>query len=361
MTNWKERNAALKKRRGEDEESNPDPTDWPELYGKGNSTTDGDYGMSNYGNYNAGGGFLSDAIRKPGEVWRTAGGSWGAKHPSGDVEYFNDEDSARGFSSGQAATQPPLSAQGDENPFGEPAAPEEFGYNQTPNDAGQPAFGDFPAPEGDDHLCAQCGGGAMRGSKLCMNCAGDSLGNYGDEESRIDPEGPECQFCGGPTADGFCQRCHNAGYDDRDELDKPWGEWPFNEPFDESIILMGDLLERNYKQEYERYQSRPEQKKRRAQRNKTRRKFEREGKVKKGDGLDIHHRDGNPFNQHSKNTVAMPKSKNRAMKERHDPNEEPQLASFTEEASVEQRFKDVIKPLIKAKLLEFLKSKRGIN
>jgi len=352
MTNWKERNAALKKRRGEDEESNPDPTDWPELYGKGNSTTDGDYGMSNYGNYNAGGGFLSDAIRKPGEVWRTAGGSWGAKHPSGDVEYFNDEDSARGFSSGQAATQPPLSAQGDENPFGEPAAPEEFGYDQTPNDTGQPAFGDFPAPEGDDHLCAQCGGGAMRGSNLCMNCAGDSLGNYGDEESRIDPfdDTVNCIHCGrptDPTKNGGSHLCNNCGNDDAADSGFGW---------DESTILMGDLLERNYKQEYERYQSRPEQKKRRAQRNKTRRKFEREGKVKKGDGLDIHHRDGNPFNQHSKNTVAMPKSKNRAMKERHDPNEEPQLASFTEEASVEQRFKDVIKPLIKAKLLEYLKN-----
>ena len=55
-------------------------------------------------------------------------------------------------------------------------------------------------------------------------------------------------------------------------------------------------MARNYRKEYDNYQGKPAQKKRRAMRNKVRRMMEREGKVKKGDGKDIHHRDGNPMN-----------------------------------------------------------------
>ena len=46
---------------------------------------------------------------------------------------------------------------------------------------------------------------------------------------------------------------------------------------------------RNYKREYATYQGTEEQKKNRAQRNKERRKLLREGKVHKGDGLDVAH------------------------------------------------------------------------
>ncbi len=49
------------------------------------------------------------------------------------------------------------------------------------------------------------------------------------------------------------------------------------------------------------YNSTPKQKKRRAQRNKTRRKLEREGRVHKGDGKDIDHKDHNTGNLSSKN------------------------------------------------------------
>jgi len=49
------------------------------------------------------------------------------------------------------------------------------------------------------------------------------------------------------------------------------------------------VIKRNYKQEYEDFQSSEEQKKKRAERNRNRRKAEREGRVKKGDGKDIHH------------------------------------------------------------------------
>ncbi len=49
-------------------------------------------------------------------------------------------------------------------------------------------------------------------------------------------------------------------------------------------------MARNYKQEYERYQGTPEQKKNRAKRNAARRELEDEGRVHKGDGKDVDHR-----------------------------------------------------------------------
>lgn len=60
-----------------------------------------------------------------------------------------------------------------------------------------------------------------------------------------------------------------------------------------------------------RYNSSPEQKKRRAQRNKARREMERKGKVRKGDGKDVDHKDYNTSNG-GKNLRVMDKSKNRA-------------------------------------------------
>lgn len=60
------------------------------------------------------------------------------------------------------------------------------------------------------------------------------------------------------------------------------------------------------------YNSRPEQKKRRAQRNAARRKMEKEGKVKKGDGRDVDHRDMNTSNNSTSNLRVQSKSTNRA-------------------------------------------------
>ena len=48
--------------------------------------------------------------------------------------------------------------------------------------------------------------------------------------------------------------------------------------------------ERDYKKEYANYHSKPEQKKNRAKRNNARRRFEREGRVSKGDGKDVDHK-----------------------------------------------------------------------
>lgn len=49
------------------------------------------------------------------------------------------------------------------------------------------------------------------------------------------------------------------------------------------------MATRNYKREYAEYQGTEEQKKNRAQRNNVRRKALREGKVHKGDGMDVAH------------------------------------------------------------------------
>jgi|TARA_R100001015_G_C4597626_1_gene152727 hypothetical protein len=68
------------------------------------------------------------------------------------------------------------------------------------------------------------------------------------------------------------------------------------------------LKKRNYKDEYKKFQSSDEQKKKRALRNKNRRKLTRGGKVSKGDGKDIHHK-GN-------NLTVEPASKNRGRKEK---------------------------------------------
>lgn len=65
------------------------------------------------------------------------------------------------------------------------------------------------------------------------------------------------------------------------------------------------------------YNSSPEQKKRRAERNASRAKMMREGKVRKGDGKDVDHRNHNTADKSSKNLSVMSKSKNRAMNQ-HD-------------------------------------------
>lgn len=49
------------------------------------------------------------------------------------------------------------------------------------------------------------------------------------------------------------------------------------------------MVKRNYPKEYAEYHALPEQKKRRAQRNKARKKAMDEGRVKKGDGKEVDH------------------------------------------------------------------------
>jgi hypothetical protein len=58
------------------------------------------------------------------------------------------------------------------------------------------------------------------------------------------------------------------------------------------------------------YESSPEEKARRAKRGRDRYRLEKEGKVSKGDGKDVHHRDG----KNLKKPTVVPKSKNRGIK-----------------------------------------------
>ena len=72
------------------------------------------------------------------------------------------------------------------------------------------------------------------------------------------------------------------------------------------------MAKRDYKAEYKNYHSKPEQKKKRASRNKARSLLEKEGKVKKGDGKDVDHKDGNAKNNSKSNLRVQDKSKNRS-------------------------------------------------
>lgn len=71
---------------------------------------------------------------------------------------------------------------------------------------------------------------------------------------------------------------------------------------------------RNYKREYKKYHKRPKQKKRRAQRNKARRIMTKSGKVRKGDGKDVDHKNRNTADNRPKNLRAVSKRKNRSYK-----------------------------------------------
>lgn len=65
------------------------------------------------------------------------------------------------------------------------------------------------------------------------------------------------------------------------------------------------------------YNSTEEQKTRRAQRNSARAKMEKAGKVRKGDGKDVDHKDMNTANKKMSNLRVQSKSKNRARNTPH--------------------------------------------
>lgn len=73
-------------------------------------------------------------------------------------------------------------------------------------------------------------------------------------------------------------------------------------------------MPRDYKKEYANYHSKPAQKKRRAGRNKARKIMEKAGRVSKGDGKDVNHKNSNPRDNRKSNLNVEPKSKNRARK-----------------------------------------------
>jgi len=71
-------------------------------------------------------------------------------------------------------------------------------------------------------------------------------------------------------------------------------------------------MARNYKLEYENFHSRPEEKKRRAERNKARKLMEKKGLVHKGDGKDVDHKDRNTSNNKAKNLRVTSRKTNRS-------------------------------------------------
>jgi hypothetical protein len=69
--------------------------------------------------------------------------------------------------------------------------------------------------------------------------------------------------------------------------------------------------ERDYKKEYREHGGTEKQKKRRAARNKARRFMERNGRVHKGDGKEVDHKDYNPENNSSSNLRVVSRETNR--------------------------------------------------
>lgn len=73
-------------------------------------------------------------------------------------------------------------------------------------------------------------------------------------------------------------------------------------------------MPRDYKAEYAKFHSSTESKRDRASRNRVRRAAERKGIVRKGDGRDIDHVNGNPRDNRRSNLRVTSRSHNRSKK-----------------------------------------------
>jgi hypothetical protein len=72
------------------------------------------------------------------------------------------------------------------------------------------------------------------------------------------------------------------------------------------------MPKRNYAKEYRDFHGKPEQIERRASRNKARAALERDGRVRRGDGKDVDHKNMNPMDNRKSNLRVQPKSANRS-------------------------------------------------
>ena len=63
--------------------------------------------------------------------------------------------------------------------------------------------------------------------------------------------------------------------------------------------------------EYNKFHASPKAIRERSNRNKARRLMIKAGRVKKGDGKEVDHKDGNPNNNSKRNLQILPRSKNR--------------------------------------------------
>ena len=77
------------------------------------------------------------------------------------------------------------------------------------------------------------------------------------------------------------------------------------------------MAQRDYDKEYREHGGTERQKKRRAARNKARRHMERAGRVSKGDGKEVDHKDYNPENNSASNLRVV----KRKLTARNNPNE----------------------------------------
>ena len=73
-------------------------------------------------------------------------------------------------------------------------------------------------------------------------------------------------------------------------------------------------MTRDYKKEYANYQGTPEQIAKRASRIAARAKLSKGGVVKKGDGKDVDHKNGNPLDNNRSNLTVKTKTANRSFK-----------------------------------------------
>lgn len=71
-------------------------------------------------------------------------------------------------------------------------------------------------------------------------------------------------------------------------------------------------MPRNYKKEYAKFQSSDSSKTDRASRNRANRLAKRDGRIAKGDGNDVDHKNGNPRDNRKSNIRVVSKSTNRA-------------------------------------------------
>lgn len=68
---------------------------------------------------------------------------------------------------------------------------------------------------------------------------------------------------------------------------------------------------RNYRREYDQYHGKPEQIANRASRNAARAEEVKAGRVRKGDGMEVDHKDGNPRNNARSNRQILTRTANR--------------------------------------------------
>lgn len=94
-------------------------------------------------------------------------------------------------------------------------------------------------------------------------------------------------------------------------------EITLQEAYDFMCEEFGLMEKRNYRKEYDNYHAKPEQRENRSKRVLARRKMEEKGRVHKGDGKDVDHKNGNPKDNSDGNLRVLPKSKNRSMNEDH--------------------------------------------